>query len=106
MGYLNKHNLFNKNQSGFRASLIKLIDKWMECSDKGDIVGTLFLDFRNAFDLVDHKILMHKLSFYHFNPSSLRRFDSCLDGRHQAILSETGLTECGMACLRDLYYSD
>ena len=99
MGYLNKHNLINKNQSGFRAkhscqtALIKLIDKWMERIDKGDIVGTLFLDFRKAFDLVDHKILMDKLSLYHFSPSALMWFDSYLDGRHQAILSETGLTE-------------
>ena len=99
MGYLNKRNLINKNQSGFRAkhscqtALIKLIDKWMECIDKGDIVGTFFLDFRKAFDLVDHKILMDKLSLYHFSPSALRWFDSYLDGRHQAILSETGLTE-------------
>ena len=52
--------LLTKNLSGFRAkhscqtALIKLIDKWRECIDKGDIVGTLFLDFRKAFDLVDH----------------------------------------------------
>ena len=75
MGYLNKHNLINKNQSGFLAkhncqtALIKLIDKWMECINKGDIVGTLLLDFCKAFDLVDHKILMDKLSLYDFSPS-------------------------------------
>ena len=62
MGYLNKRKLLNENQSGFRSkhscqtAFIKLIDKWMECIDKGDIVGTLFLDSRKAFDLVDHKI--------------------------------------------------
>ena len=99
MGYRNKHNFINKNQSGFRAkhscqtALIKLIDKWMECIDKGDIVGTLFLDFCKAFDPVDHKILMDKLSLYHFSPFALRLFNSYLDGRHQAVLSETGLTE-------------
>ena len=65
----------------------------MECIDKGDIVGTLYLDFRKAFDLVDQKILTDKLSLYHFSPSALRWFDSYLDGRHQAILNETGLTE-------------
>ena len=64
----------------------------MECVDKGDIVGTLFLDFLKAFDLVGH-ILMDKLSLYHFSPSALRWFDSYLDGCHQTILSETGLTE-------------
>ena len=65
----------------------------MECIDKGDIAGTLFLDFRKIFDLVDHKILMDILSLFQFSPSALRWFDSYLDGRHQAILSETGLTE-------------
>ena len=72
---------------------MKLIDKSLDCIDKVDIVGTLFLDFRRAFDLVDHKIFMDKHSLYHFRPSALRWFDSYLDGRHQAILSETGLTE-------------
>ena len=28
--------------------------------DKGDIVGTLFIDFRKAFDLVDHSNLLKK----------------------------------------------
>ena len=28
-----------------------------------------------------------------FSPSALRWFDSYLEGRHQAVLSETGLTE-------------
>ena len=36
---------------------------------------------------------MDKISLYHFSPSALSWFDSYLDGRHQAILSETGLTE-------------
>ena len=68
MGYLNKHKLLNETQSGFRpkhscqTALIKLIDTWMECMDKGDIIGALFLDFRKAFDLVDHKILLNKHS--------------------------------------------
>ena len=65
----------------------------MECIDKGDIVGTLLLDFHKAFDIVDHKILMDNLSLYHFSPSALRWFDSYLGGCHQAILSVTGLTE-------------
>ena len=99
MGYLNKYKLLNENQSGFRSkhsyqtALIKLIDKWMECIDKGDIVGALFLDVRKAFDLVDHKILLNKLSLYHFSPSSLQWFESYLDGRQQARQSKVGLTE-------------
>ena len=70
----------------------------MECIDKGDIVGTLSLDFRKTFDLVDHKILLDKLSLYYFNPSSLQWFESYLDGRQQAMQSEVGLTEFSNIC--------
>ena len=66
MGYLNKYKLLHESQSGFRpkhscqTALIKLIDQWKECIDKGDIVDTLFIDFRKAFDVVDHNILLRK----------------------------------------------
>ena len=98
-GIFNKHYLINKNQFGFHAkhscqtSLIKLIDKWRECIYKEDIVGTLFLNFGNAFDLVSHKVLIDNLLLYHFSPPALRWLDSYLNGLHQAILSETVLTE-------------
>ena len=42
----------------------------MECIDKGDIIGALFLYFRKAFDLVDHKILLNKLLLYNFSNAS------------------------------------
>ena len=68
MGYLNKFKLLHESQSGFRhkhscqTALVKLIDQWKACIDNGDIVGTLFIDFRKAFDVVDHQILIKKTS--------------------------------------------
>lgn len=99
MAYLNKYNLLHENQSGFRpkhscqTALVKLINDWMECIDKGDMVGALFIDFRKAFDLVDHAILVKKLSLYKFNYSAIKWFESYLSSRKQAIESEKGLTE-------------
>ena len=64
MVFFNKYHLIHENQSGFRpkhscqTALIRLVDQWMTCIDKGDIVGALFIDFRKAFDLVDHSILL------------------------------------------------
>lgn len=99
MAFLNKYKLLHENQSGFRpkhscqTALVKLIDDWMECIDKGDMVGALFIDFRKAFDLVDHTILLNKLSLYKLNSSSLEWFTSYLSSRQQAIESDKGLTD-------------
>lgn len=99
MGFLNKYNLIHQSQSGFRpkhscqTALIKLIDKWLACIDKGDIVGTLFLDFRKAFDLVDHSILLRKLSTYKFHNSALKLLASYIHDRHQVMDSGKGMTE-------------
>ena len=98
MGYLNRHKLLCENQSGFhpkhscQTALIKLVDKWMECFDDGGIIGALYLDFRKAFDLVDHEILLSKLSLYNFKPQTLQWFKSYLDCRQQAIQSDYRIT--------------
>ena len=61
MAYLNKYELLHETQSGFhqeyscQTALVKLVDQWMTCIDKGDIIGSLFLDLRNAFDSVNVK---------------------------------------------------
>ena len=80
MGYLNKYNLIHPCQSGFRhkhsckTALVKLIEKWMTSIDNGVIVGTLLIDFRKAFDMVDHILLIKKLEYYNFSYVSLNWF--------------------------------
>ena len=90
MAYLNKYNLIHESQSGFRqrhscqTALIKLIDQWMASVYRGDIVGALFIDFRKAFDLVDHTVFIKKLSAYKFNNLSLQWFISSLEACQQS----------------------
>ena len=99
MGFLNKYKIIHENQSGFRqkhscqTALVKLVDQWLSCIDKGDIIGTIFVDFRKAFDLVDHSILIDKLALYRLSPVTLKWFQSYLSSRKQAIACESGLTE-------------
>ena len=72
---------------------MKLVDQRINCVDQGDLVGTMFIDFRKAFDMVDHSLLISKLSTYKLNTSAIRWFTSYLDTRLQAIKSEHGLSE-------------
>ena len=60
----------------------------MTCIDRGDIVGSVFLDFRKAFDLVDHSILVDKLSLYKCQGPDLNLISSYLQSRKQVIEKE------------------
>ena len=70
MNYLNHYNLIMKLQSGFRkkhsyeTALVRIVDKWLKALNDGFIVGVVMVDFRKAFDLVDHEILIEKLRIY------------------------------------------
>ena len=78
-------------QSGFRenhscqTSLIRLIDSWLMDMDDDKIIGSVFLDFKKAFDLVDHEILLYKLKLNHFTDKACELFNSYLNGRFQVI---------------------
>jgi len=71
--YLKQHNLLYANQSGFReyhlccTALLKLIDLWLTDIDDGKCIGTLLLDLKKAFDLVDHDILIKNMKMYNFS---------------------------------------
>ena len=56
-------------------------------------MGSVFLDFRKAFDLVDHSILIDKLSLYKCKGSDLNLFNSYLQSRQQVIDSGPGLSK-------------
>lgn len=89
--YFGKFHIIHKTQSGFRhghscqTALTHLIDTWLHDVDSGKYVGTVFLDLRKAFDLVDHEILLHKLELYHFSPKTVKFFASYLSNRTQLI---------------------
>ena len=82
--YFNTEKLLNENQWGFRSlqsTVLALTDcssDWLFSMDKGMINSVVFLDIRKAFDTVDHKIFLHKLSYYGIEEDELSFFKSYL----------------------------
>jgi hypothetical protein len=53
--------------------------------DKGNYTGMVVLDLQKAFDTVDHKILLGKLSAIGLNENSVKWFESYLTDRSQVV---------------------
>ena len=89
--YLEDNKLLYKLQSGFRqhhscqTALTRMCDTWLSAINQNKIVGAVYLDFRKAFDFVDHDILLNKLSFYLKDQPSLSFLESFLTSRTQSV---------------------
>ena len=63
-------------------------------TDDGKIVGSVFLDFKKAFDLLDHKTSLYKLKLHHFTDKAYKLFNSYLNGRCQLIKNAPWYRKC------------
>ena len=81
--YLHRHQYgFRKNKSTTQA-VAALLDKILEGIDKGEYSITIYLDLKKAFDTVDHKILLWKLSRAGIGENTCKLLTSYLSGRMQ-----------------------
>ena len=87
--FLKDNNILYQFQSGFRrhhsteSALINIYDRLINSLDNNCINGMIFADFKKAFDLVDHKVLISKLHIYEFENISLKLVTSYLTSRKQ-----------------------
>jgi hypothetical protein len=75
---------FRKNHSTYMAITI-LLDEITKAFNKEEIVVGIFLDFKKAFDTIDHKILKSKLEKYGIRGISLQWIVSYLSNRLQFV---------------------
>ena len=53
--------------------------------DKDEVTGLVFIDFRKAFDTVDHKLLLRKLPIYGSSDAAVSWIKSYLSNRKQFV---------------------
>lgn len=80
--YLEEHSIICKYQSGFRSThptvmaLLEATDTLAYNIDRGQINAVVFLDLKKAFNTVDHKILLSKLSHHGICGNAYNWFES------------------------------
>ena len=89
--HLESYSLIHPNQSGFRhkhschTALINLVDKWLSNINDSRYCGVLFIDFKKAFDVIDHDLLLRKLKLYGLASNTLTLLRSYLTNRQQCV---------------------
>ena len=97
ISYLNANKLLYEHQYGFRSGystihpIIYLLNHCSEATNKPnpDYTLAIFCDLSKAFDVIDHRILLHKLSAYGIRGLVNKWFASYLTDRCQYVHFET-----------------
>ena len=91
IAYLIKHSLLDPYQSAYKpnhsctTALLKIIDDVLDSYDESDATLLILLDFSKAFDTVNHRLLLEKLSILGFQKNALDWVESYLSGRKQRV---------------------
>ena len=106
LAFLQDSNLLYRAQSGFRpnhsteTALTKITDNLLFNIDKDNTSGLVFLDFKKAFDLVNHKVLLDMIGLYGGTVETVKLFESYLSDRRQCV-KVNGLKSVKQVCLKD-----
>jgi hypothetical protein len=97
--YLDDNNLQEKFQSAYRpghsceTALLRIVNDLFQIVDKGNTAILVLLDLSAAFDTIDHKLLLERLtSEFGITGRAIDWFESYLTSRTQKILVGTALS--------------
>ena len=107
--YLNDKTLLSSCHSGFRSlhstlpALLEATNSWSVNIDNLFLNGVVFIDVKKAFDTIDYKIILRKLSYFAADQATIKWFQSYLSDRTQRCnikgsLSTTSTVSYGVYC--------
>lgn len=91
VNYIEKHQILNQFQFGFRKgksteqAIIEITENLRKSIDNNLYTCGVFLDFAKAFDTVNHQILLMKLEKYGIRGVPLNWFSNYLNNRQQYV---------------------
>ena len=91
--YLEVNRLLTDKQSGFRKNRSTIdavleLDRYIfESLNEGNVVGAIYIDYRKAFDTINHRKLLLKLPKYGFSQKTVNWFKSYLEDRVQKTIA-------------------
>ncbi|KAG5865519.1 hypothetical protein JTB14_037974 [Gonioctena quinquepunctata] len=108
MNHANEHEIIQKVQSGFRKShgtttaLMRITNDVTRNIDNFLTIYTFLLDYSEAFNMVDHSLLLVKLKYYGLSASASQWFQSYLAHRTQCVkigqnVSDNCEVKCGVS---------
>lgn len=89
--YLESHHLLCNNQYGFRSNrntqqaIFMYLDNIYRNLNLNIDTIAVYVDFRKAFDTVDHPTLLNKLRDFNLSPKSIELFNNYLSNRTQQV---------------------
>ena len=93
--FLDKNNLLNSNQYGFRkgrnteSAIIDMMEHITDKIDSGRAVAAVFVDLKKAFDSVHHGVLLAKLAHMGFRGLAYDLIKNYLSNRKQFVELQT-----------------
>ena len=82
---LTKLLTFFRKSHGTQHSLLTMLEKWKSGIHNGAYVSVLFMDLSEAFDTINHDLMLTKLKAYGFPTNTLNLMHSYSKNRKQKV---------------------